>query len=90
MNRKPFRPLRAMALKAEGLPEEARSVWIADAIHHLQTLEGVDDAGFRAGVGEAVACLASALAVYRKPPLLKDGVRAVVKRFLDRTYAARP
>jgi len=78
--------MRSLSLEVEGLPREARRMWLKAAMQELETLQQNvdDDAAFRAGVGETVACLASACAVHRTPPLLKEHVRTVVRKFLDR------
>jgi len=79
------RKLHAVSLEAQGRPEEARRVWLQAAAYELRALRKTqDELSFRNGIGEVVACLACAAAVHRRPPLLKEGVRAVVKRFMDR------
>jgi len=79
------RKMRALALEAQGRPDEARRVWLQAAAYELRALRKTrDELSFRNGIGEVVACLACAAAVHRRPPLLKEGVRAVVKRFMDR------
>jgi len=80
--------MRGLAREAEGRPIEARREYLTAAMLELKALRKLKDgdAAFRAGVAEVVACLANASAVHRRRPLLKEHVRTVVKKFLDRCF----
>ena len=68
--------LHATSLDASGDP--SRNAWLVAAKAELNAVDTTNDAAFRDGVAETVACLASACR-----PMLKEEVRMVVRRFLN-------
>ena len=68
--------LHAMSLDASGDP--SRNAWLVAAKAELNAVDTTNDAAFRDGVAETIACLASACRL-----MSKEETRMVVLRFLN-------